>query len=70
MELAYNLATLALYDIVSYADDSAFMAFQKGATSLLTVCMPLQGSCSQAPHASGIGVQSGHSGSVRHSDIC
>ena len=30
MELAYSLATLALYDIVIYADDSGSMAFEEG----------------------------------------
>ncbi|DBA80735.1 hypothetical protein WJX77_004806 [Trebouxia sp. C0004] len=30
MELAYSLATLALYDIIIYADDSGSMAFEEG----------------------------------------
>lgn len=30
MELAYSLATLALYDIIIFADDSGSMAFEEG----------------------------------------
>lgn len=30
MELAYSLATLALYDIIIYCDDSGSMAFEEG----------------------------------------
>ena len=30
MELAYSMASLALYDIIIYADDSGSMAFEEG----------------------------------------
>ena len=70
MDLACSLATLALYDIVIDADGFGSMAFEKGSVSLRTMYMPLQGSCRQAPHANGASLQPGHSGSLRHCQLC
>lgn len=39
LELAFDLATLALYDIVIYADDSTSMQYSEGMHLHLTVSL-------------------------------
>ena len=49
MELAYSLASLALYDVIIYCDDSGSMAFEENGERIQVQqhCMSLIASCFQ-----------------------